>query len=93
MKFVLRLGTRYAKKRTVVVMMQAQRNALHANEMECIQAVVENEGCLGFSYRGLGPILAREVPSYAIGFLVYGVLVESSMAESFGNSSLKISCL
>ena len=53
--------------------------------MECIQAVVQNEGWLGLPSRGLGPTLAREVPSYAIYFLVHGVLVESSLVESLGS--------
>lgn len=59
-------------------MMQAQ-NA-YSDELQCIQAVLKNEGWTGLFSRGLGPTLAREVPSYAIYFVVYGVLMQSEMA-------------
>lgn len=69
----------------VKVMMQAQQNSLYANELECIQAVLENEGWTGLFSRGLGPTLAREVPSYAIYFVVYGVLRQTPTAEALGS--------
>ena len=65
-------------------MMQAQQNSIYANELECIQAVLQNEGWTGLFSRGLGPTLVREVPSYAIYFVVYGVLMQSSLAEGLG---------
>lgn len=67
----------------VKVMMQAQTNT-YTNELECIQAVLKNEGWTGLFSRGLGPTLAREVPSYAIYFVVYGVLMQSELAEGLG---------
>jgi len=69
----------------VKVMMQAQQNSVYANELECIQAVLENEGWGGLFSRGLGPTLAREVPSYAIYFVVYGLLIKTSTASSIGS--------
>ncbi|KAL7520029.1 hypothetical protein ACHAWX_004780 [Stephanocyclus meneghinianus] len=69
----------------VKVMMQAQQTTKYANELECIQAVLTNEGWMGLFSRGLGPTLAREVPSYAIYFVVYGVLIQSTLAEGLGN--------
>lgn len=65
--------------------MQAQQNSVYANELECIQAVLENEGWTGLFSRGLGPTLAREVPSYAIYFVVYGVLMRTAAAEGLGS--------
>mmetsp|Transcript_25770 Transcript_25770/g.53837 ORF Transcript_25770/g.53837 Transcript_25770/m.53837 type:complete len:170 (+) Transcript_25770:267-776(+) len=72
------------KKERVKVMMQAQQNSLYANELECIQAVLETEGFSGLFSRGLGPTLAREIPSYAIYFVVYGVLMQTSQAQNLG---------
>ena len=69
----------------VKVMMQAQQNSLYANELECIQAVLQNEGWTGLFSRGLGPTLAREIPSYAIYFVVYGVLMQTAVAENLGS--------
>lgn len=69
----------------VKVMMQAQQNSVYANELECIQAVLENEGWGGLFSRGLGPTLAREIPSYAIYFVVYGLLIKTSIASDMGS--------
>ena len=78
------INKQYNKER-VKVMMQAQQNSLYANELECIQAVLENEGWTGLFSRGLGPTLAREIPSYAIYFVVYGVLMQTATAENLGS--------
>ena len=59
----------------IKVMMQA--SDIYTNELECGAAVVAKEGWLGLLGRGLGPTLAREVPSYGIYFVVYGVLSQS----------------
>lgn len=68
-------------------MMQAQQTTKYANELECIQAVLENEGWTGLFSRGLGPTLAREVPSYAIYFVVYGILMQTTLAEELGSAA------
>jgi solute carrier family 25 carnitine/acylcarnitine transporter 20/29 len=63
----------------VKVMMQAQQQSsvTYTNELECIQAVLKQEGWNGLFLRGLGPTMLREVPSYAIYFVVYRVLMNS----------------
>lgn len=68
-------------------MMQAQSDSLYANELECIQAVLAKEGVAGLFSRGLGPTLAREIPSYAIYFVVYGVLIQTSLAQGLGTAA------
>jgi len=40
----LSLETNTNQKERIKVMMQAQQNSLYANELECIQAVLETEG-------------------------------------------------
>ena len=78
----------------VKVMMQAQstNDAAYANELECIKAVLTNEGVLGLFSRGLGPTLAREVPSYAIYFVVYGLLIHTSIAENNLGAAAPLVC-
>ena len=77
----------------VKVMMQAQStNSLYSNEIECIQAVLKNEGFLGLFSRGLGPTLAREVPSYAIYFVVYGLLIHTNVAENYLGGTAPLVC-
>lgn len=78
----------------VKVMMQAQstNNAAYANELECIKAVLKSEGFLGLFSRGLGPTLAREVPSYAIYFVVYGLLIHTSVAENNLGAAAPLVC-
>ena len=66
-------------------MMQAQQNSLYKNELECIRAVLENEGWIGLFTRGLGLTLAREVPSYAIYFVAYCTLMSTAMAGGLGS--------
>ena len=66
-------------------MMQAQQNSLYKNELECIQAVLDNEGWIGLLSRGLGLTLAREVPSYAIYFVAYCTLMSTAMAGGLGS--------
>lgn len=78
----------------VKVMMQAQstNDAAYANELECIKAVLKSEGFLGLFSRGLGPTLAREVPSYAIYFVVYGLLIHTSVAENNLGAAAPLLC-
>ena len=77
----------------VKVMMQAQStNSLYSNEIECIQAVLNNEGFFGLFSRGLGPTLAREVPSYAIYFVVYGLLIHTNVAENYLGGAAPLVC-
>lgn len=69
----------------VKVMMQAQENnSLYANELECIHAVLKSEGWIGLLTRGLKVTLARDVPSYIVYFVVYGLLMQTNMKDSIG---------
>lgn len=67
----------------VKVMMQAN-SSQYRNELECLKAVVATEGWEGLLGRGLGPTLAREVPSYGIYFVVYGLLMQTAVATWLG---------
>lgn len=72
----------------IKVMMQAQQKGgdnSYANEIECLRAILNREGLVGLLGRGLGPTLAREVPSYAIYFCVYGLLMQTPLAIALGN--------
>jgi hypothetical protein len=60
----------------VKVMMQADSSA-YKNEWACIQTILEQEGIKGLLSRGLGPTLAREIPSYGLYFWTYGVLSQT----------------
>jgi len=69
----------------IKVMMQAS-NGVYENELDCLQAILKSpQGFLGLLGRGLGPTLAREVPSYGIYFMVYGKLMQTSLAASLGS--------
>jgi solute carrier family 25 carnitine/acylcarnitine transporter 20/29 len=66
----------------VKVMMQASSQSAH--ELECVKAVLDTEGWEGLFGRGLGPTLAREVPSYGIYFVVYGLFMQTPAATLLG---------
>ena len=64
-------------------MMQAQENgSLYANELECFNAILRSEGWLGLLTRGFG--ITLEVPSNAIYFVVYGLLMQTAMKDTLG---------
>jgi len=70
----------------VKVMMQAQGNGpdSYQNEIECINAVLRTEGISGLMGRGLSETIAREVPSYCIYFVVYGLLIDTPVFQMMG---------
>jgi len=76
----------------IKVMMQASGN--YENEWDCLQAILSGPlGIFGLLSRGLGPTLAREVPSYGIYFVVYGYLIQTSFATDFlGSISAPLIC-
>jgi len=57
----------------------------YSNEFQCIKVVLQNEGWSGLMGRGLGPTLAREIPSYGIYFFVYGFLSSMHYSEVMGH--------
>eukprot|EP00547_Thalassionema_nitzschioides_P000192 CAMPEP_0194213720 /NCGR_PEP_ID=MMETSP0156-20130528/14515_1 /TAXON_ID=33649 /ORGANISM="Thalassionema nitzschioides, Strain L26-B" /LENGTH=337 /DNA_ID=CAMNT_0038941817 /DNA_START=144 /DNA_END=1155 /DNA_ORIENTATION=- len=68
----------------IKVMMQASNQ--YNNEFECVQALLKSpQGIYGLLSRGLGPTLAREVPSYGIYFVVYGTLMQTPLATTLGS--------
>jgi len=80
-------------ERIKVMMQAANSNAddasannapTYSNEFACVKIVLKNEGWIGLMGRGLGPTLVREIPSYGIYFLLYGILSTLPMAESMG---------
>jgi hypothetical protein len=75
-----------AKDRVKVMMQAQEKGALsqYANELECIKSIVQNEGWFGLLTRGLNLTLAREVPSNAIYFVVYGLLMQTAMKDALG---------
>jgi hypothetical protein len=56
----------------IKVMMQA--SSAYRNEWHCLTVILEAEGWQGLFSRGLGPTLAREIPSYGLYFWTYGWL-------------------
>ena len=66
----------------IKIMMQA--SSQYKNEFNCIRTVVRCEGLFGLFGRGLGPTMWREIPGYAIYFVVYGLLMETVAAEVLG---------
>lgn len=63
----------------VKVMLQAASSSdrKSESEVECIQRVLKSEGWSGFLGRGLGTTMLREIPSDAIYFSVYGLLMQA----------------
>lgn len=58
----------------------------YKNEIDCLKVIIKNDkqGIIGVMKKGLGPTLAREVPSYGIYFLIYGLLMQLPIATELG---------
>jgi hypothetical protein len=63
----------------IKVMMQA--SSAYRNEWHCLNVILDTEGWRGLFSRGLGPTLAREIPSYGLYFWTYGWLSSSSILD------------
>ncbi|GAX16418.1 solute carrier family 25 (mitochondrial carnitine/acylcarnitine transporter), member 20/29 [Fistulifera solaris] len=61
----------------VKVLLQAASSSKAESELECVRSVLKSEGWTGFLGRGLGTTMLREVPSDAIYFSVYGLLMQA----------------
>jgi hypothetical protein len=64
----------------IKVLMQA--SSAYRNEWHCLTVILETEGWRGLFSRGLGPTLAREIPSYGLYFWTYGWLTTSTTVTS-----------
>ena len=49
---------------------------------DCLQKAIAKKGVVGISSRGLGPTLAREVPSYGKYFFIHGLLIQLPVATT-----------
>lgn len=67
----------------IKVMMQASDS--YKNELDCVNAVLRAEGISGLLGRGLNPTILREVPSYCIYFVIYGLLMKSTFFSRLGS--------
>lgn len=67
----------------VKVLMQAS-TGVYASELDCLRAVLRREGWQGLLVRGLGPTMAREIPSYGIYFFIYGFFMQTDVAAFLG---------
>lgn len=71
----------------VKVLMQASNT--YKNEIDCLKSIIENDdmGVLGIFNRGLWPTLLREIPSYGIYFVIYGLLMQLPIATALGKAA------
>jgi len=74
----------------IKIMMQASGSSSlsetpYENEVSCMISVIKTDGVSGLLLRGLGVTLLREIPSYGIYFVVYGVLMTYPIAAKMGS--------
>jgi solute carrier family 25 carnitine/acylcarnitine transporter 20/29 len=69
----------------IKILMQSN-SSKYKNEIDCLKVIIKNDkqGIIGVMKKGLGPTLAREVPSYGIYFLIYGLLMQLPIATELG---------
>lgn len=65
--------------------LSSQTPLYYENEVSCMISVIKTDGVSGLLLRGLGATLLREVPSYGIYFVVYGVLMTTDIAAQMGS--------
>jgi solute carrier family 25 carnitine/acylcarnitine transporter 20/29 len=58
----------------IKVVMQAG-SVGNSNELQALRQLKESDGLQGLMFRGLSATLAREIPSYGLYFVVYGLLL------------------
>ncbi len=58
---------------------------IYRNEIECARWLIKTEGWCALLCHGLWITIIREIPSFAIYFVVYGMLAKSSMASALGD--------
>ncbi|KAL3797888.1 hypothetical protein HJC23_006926 [Cyclotella cryptica] len=63
----------------------AGESFIYSNEFDCARWVIKHEGWATLFTHGLWITIIREIPSFAIYFVVYGWLARSSLAASLGD--------
>jgi len=66
----------------IKVLMQATGGGskqLYKNEAACAKSIIQAEGLRGLMLRGLNPTLTREIPSYCLNFVVYELLMGTTL--------------
>ena len=64
----------------VKILCQAEAAGTYRNGLVCAQEIIAVDGVGGFLWRGLGPTLLRETPSYGFYFVLYSLLMESPVS-------------
>ena len=68
----------------VKILMQADVNR-YSNEIEATREIVKFDGINGLILRGLESTLLREIPGYALYFVVYTLLLRSAVGQTMGS--------
>lgn len=67
-------------ERIKIMMQSDDKNVYQNNEINCIKDIVtQDNGWIDLFSRGLLATISREIPSYGIYFVVYGLLIENAL--------------
>jgi solute carrier family 25 carnitine/acylcarnitine transporter 20/29 len=64
----------------------SQHMMIYKNELDCAQSMIRNEGWRVLFFHGLGTTIIREIPSFALYFVTYGLLAQSAWKDVFGRN-------
>lgn len=76
----------------VKILMQADKIGEYSSEIDCASQVVRKDGLKGLLVRGLDATLAREIPGYGLYFVVYSLLIQSTVGQSIGPTFSPLVC-
>eukprot|EP00960_Hanusia_phi_P044285 756559-Hanusia_phi.AAC.1 len=68
----------------IKIMCQAAEKGTYSSELECARTIIGSDGMKGFLFRGLGPTILRETPSYGIYFVIYSQLMNQQVLQDLG---------
>jgi solute carrier family 25 carnitine/acylcarnitine transporter 20/29 len=68
----------------IKILMQADDSNSYSSEIDCATKVLAQDGLQGLVFRGIDATLIREVPGYALYFIVYSVLINTDISHSLG---------
>lgn len=68
----------------IKILMQADDTNTFENEIDCAVKVLAQDGAEGLVFRGIDATFVREVPGYAIYFIIYSVLMSTDFASYIG---------